>query len=106
MIRRLEEDLNRILPGLAEAEPAAQSAPPPPPPQEAAPPPPPTEPMRAEDAPDEVKMEGEGSPPAPSFTTDDPPRAPDTIEPTPLPTPQAHGALMEFFKKIISKQDH
>jgi hypothetical protein len=87
VIRRLEEDLNRLCP-----DPAALAAPaePTPAPLSSAPPPPPAPLPSADDA---------------GFTRDDPPPTPPYLEPPP-DTPKAHQALLGKLRKIFPGQNH
>lgn len=79
VIRRLEDTLSRLRPGQAAPPAGADAAPPPPAPVERAP---------------------------SSYTLDEPPPAPPILEPPMPDQPAAHGALVDFFKKFISKDSH
>jgi len=118
VIRRLEEDLNRLVPGLELTKPAPaaaprRAAPPPPPAPEpvyAAPPPLPSVPQAVDPIPNKVLSVPEFKTPVPapppgSFTNDDPPPPPPYIEPhfTAEP-PKAHEALMGFLRKVFPGQ--
>lgn len=131
VIRRLEEDLNRLCPSPEMSKPAAPApapaprraaAPPPPPPAPSrpeaptflgAPPPPPlpSAPQAVEPVVNKVLSVPEFKTPAPpplgSFTNDDPPPPPPYIEPhfTAEP-PKAHEALMGFLRKVFPGQSH
>lgn len=123
VIRRLEEDLHRLVPGtLAEMKkafaspPSAEPMSPPPPPF---PMPPAVESQPARVPPPELPAAASPEIPAlkPSelldarplpqaFTTDDPPPPPPPLEvPPPTGQPAAQGAIVEFFKKFTSKID-
>jgi hypothetical protein len=130
VIRRMEEDLNRLCPPSALMKPAV--APPPPAPRRAAPthppfppPPPPPAPVKAELAPPPPPQAVEAiiepivnsnlsvpefKTPVPppthaSFTVDDPPQAPPYLEPHhPTEPPKAHEALMGFLRKVFPGQ--
>lgn len=122
VIRRLEEDLNRLVPGLELSKAAApapqRAAPPPPPPAPSpepkfvAPPPLPAAPQAVEPVANKVLSVPEFKPSAPpppvgSFTNDDPPPAPPYIEPQFSPEPpKAHEALMGFLRKVFPGQSH
>lgn len=83
VIRRLEEDLNRLCPETPDA-PKPPAPPEPEPAQEAKP--------------------AEPDLPRASYTTDEPERQPPVIAP-PTGQPQAHSALLEFFKRFTDKTD-
>lgn len=126
VIRRLEEDLNRLCPPSAIMKPAAAPAPvrpapvraappppPPPPPAPEAPPPAPVLPVSAQVVePIVVKVLSVPEfkshitpPPAGSFTNDDPPPPPAYIEPQfPTEPPKAHEALLGFLRKVFPGQ--
>ncbi len=125
VIRRLEEDLNRLCPPPAIMKPASapppapvrpapvRAAPPPPPPAPEAPPPAPVLPASAqvvEPIVNKVLSVPEFKshitpPPAGSFTNDDPPPPPAYIEPHfPTEPPKAHEALMGFLRKVFPGQ--
>ncbi len=133
VIRRLEEDLNRLCPPPAILKPAApasvRAVPPPPPPEAVAPivsPPAPAvtalpaspqavEPIAAKvlSVPELKTAEPAGEAPAepaakgtPStYTNDDPPPPPPYIEPHfPAEPPKAHEALMGFLRKVFPGQ--
>ena len=110
VIRRLEEDLNRLCPdpaALSAALPAALPAAAP----VRAPEPRPAEPIHAF-PPEPVALTGPAIPPAPgpqapaAYTIDDPPPTPPYLEPTPGESPKAHEALLSFMKRIFPGQPH
>lgn len=116
VIRRLEEDLNRLCPSPEMLKPAAAPAPVQPTPVRAAPPPSPAPeaalpalPASRVVEPNVVKVFSVPEfktnitpPPAGSFTNDDPPPPPAYIEPQ-FPT-KAHEALMGFLRKVFPGQ--
>ena len=120
VIRRLEEDLNRLCPSpellraaIAEPTPAprpapVRAAPPPPPPPAAAAP----EPVRVEPVVRRVLSVPEFKTPVPppvtgTFTNDDPPPAPPYLEPQhPAEQPKAQEALMGFLRRVFPGQNH
>lgn len=135
VIRRLEEDLNRLCPdpamiaissGMAATPPPrpleTRPAAPPPPPEPAAPPPAPAASSSAEPA----ALTGPAIPPAPEplaplssapgaelppsptpYTVDEPPATPPYLEPPPPPeSPKAHEALLTFMKRLFPGQPH
>lgn len=116
VIRRLEEDLNRLCPSPEMLKAAA--APTPPPVVRAAPPPPPPpapaepSPLVVEPLPNRVLSVPEFKtpvppPPAGAFTNDDPPPAPPYLEPQhPIETPKAQEALLGFLRKVFPGQNH
>ncbi len=121
VIRRLEEDLNRLCPSpeLLKAAAAEPTPAPRPAPTRAAPPPPP--PAPAPSAPAALSVEPVANrvlsvpefktpvppPPAGAFTNDDPPPAPPYLEPQhPVETPKAQEALMGFLRKVFPGQNH
>jgi len=123
VIRRLEEDLNRLCPSPEMSKPAAPPAPaprrsaPPPPAPEApiylgSPPPLPSAPQAVDPVVNRVLSVPEfktpvPAPPSGAFTNDDPPPPPPYIEPhfTGEP-PKAHEALMGFLRKVFPGQSH
>ncbi len=120
VIRRLEEDLNRLCPSpellraaIAEPTPAprpapVRAAPPPPPPPAAAAP----EPEVVEPVVRRVLSVPEFKTPVPppvtgTFTNDDPPPAPPYLEPQhPAEQPKAQEALMGFLRRVFPGQNH
>ena len=109
VIRRLEEDLNRLCPDPSliarvavpasltatpfSAEPEALTGP-------AIPPAP--EPLTLEASAPEGAL-----PPSPTpYTIDDPPPPPAYIEPVPIESPKAQQALLKFMKRIFPGQPH
>ncbi|MCM2305475.1 MAG: hypothetical protein NDJ72_12275 [Elusimicrobia bacterium] len=128
VIRRLEEDLNRLCPS-PEMLKAAASEPTPAPrpaPVRAAPPPPPPPPAPSPSAPEPSAPAPQAvepvvnrllsvpefktpvpPPPVGTFTNDDPPPAPPYLEPVhPVETPKAQEALMGFLRKVFPGQNH
>jgi hypothetical protein len=112
VIRRLEEDLNRLCPSDEMLKPAAEPAPAPrPAPVRAAPPPPPA-PMTDEPPVTRVLSVPEFKTPVPppvtgTFTNDEPPQAPPYLEPQPpAETPKAQEALMGFLRRVFPGQSH
>lgn len=126
VIRRLEEDLNRLCPSpellraaISEPTPAPRPAP-----ARAAPPPPPPPPAPAASAPEapapqvvepvvrRVLSVPEFKTPVPpppigTFTNDDPPPAPPYLEPQhPAEQPKAQEALMGFLRRVFPGQNH
>lgn len=100
LIRRLEEDLNRLCPeGLpssipevsphAEAPVAAEVTPP--------------SPLAAETLPPAAASPSAEDGP---FTTDEPPPTPPYLEPSPNDRPSAHQALVGFFRRIFPGSTH
>ena len=105
VIRRLEEDLNRLCPSPELLRPAAAA---PAPVRAAAPPPP--EPVAPEPVINKILSVPEFKTPVPppalaSFTNDEPPQAPAYLEP-PLDPPKAQQALMSFLRKVFPGQTH
>lgn len=121
VIRRLEEDLNRLCPSpellraaISEPTPAPRPAP-----VRAAPPPPPPPPAPEAAAPEAVEpvvrrvlSVPEFKTPVPppitgTFTNDDPPPAPPYLEPQhPAEQPKAQEALMGFLRRVFPGQNH
>lgn len=124
VIRRLEEDLNRLCPSPELLKPAPAPAP-----VRAAPPPPalpptarpaatpfvPIEPVAPlappEPLPNKVLSVPEFKTPIPPpepgvFTNDDPPPPPPYLEPHPTDPPKAQQALMNFLRKVFPGQSH
>lgn len=98
VIRRLEEDLNRICPDTAapaQPEPAA------PPRAEAAPPVLMTAPENVAPSMPSTALEVPAAKLA--YTTDEPPRAPTFLEPPMPENPAAQNALVDFFKRFMTK---
>ena len=103
LIRRLEEDLNRLCPEAVQASSAATSV------VSTAPPPPvkivsvPAESVPETPAPPaETKSAGEST----VFTTDEPPPTPPYLEPSAGDRPNAQQALVNFFKKVFPGRPH
>jgi len=113
VIRRLEEDLDRLCPPGAAALPRASAAVPPPatrvdlppaePPALAGPAiPPAPEPLLPSDAAGSKTL-----PPSPTpYTLDEPPTTPPYLEPPHAEVPKAQQALVSFIKKIFPGQPH
>ena len=101
VIRRLEEDLNRLCPSAemlkvptvaaADAPPRTRTTPPPP------------EPTQVLSVP---TLETPIPAPSGSFTNDDPPPPPPYLEPHHGETPKAQQALASFLKKVFPGQSH
>lgn len=121
VIRRLEEDLNRLCPSPEMLKAAAAPTPAPyvraaPPPAPPPPPPPPAPsepaPLAAEPVPNRVLSVPEFKTPVPppptgAFTNDDPPPAPPYLEPQhPAETPKAQEALLGFLRRVFPGQNH
>ncbi len=120
VIRRLEEDLNRLCPSpdlLKPAVPAPVRAAPPPSPtaRPAVTPFVPVEPVapiaaraaEPEPQPNKVLSVPEFKTPAPgAFTNDEPPPTPPYLEPHPTDPPKAQQALMNFLRKVFPGQSH
>ena len=118
VIRRLEEDLNRLCPSAEMVKAAAEPPPPPivraapPPPVVQAAPPPPPAPPAAEPQANRVLSVPELKTPVPpppvgAFTNDEPPPAPPYLEPQhPPETPKAQEALLGFLRKVFPGQNH
>jgi predicted XRE-type DNA-binding protein len=113
VIRRLEEDLNRLCPSpeMLKQSPAAS----PPAPLRADPPPPPlpSSPQLVEPIANKVLSVPEFKTPVPppsvaSFTNDDPPPPPPYLEPhaPAAEMPKAQEALMGFLRKVFPGQSH
>jgi hypothetical protein len=122
VIRRLEEDLNRLCPSPELLKPAAPA----PSPVRAAPPPPPVLPPTArpavtpfvpvepvapiapaEPVANKILSVPEFKTPAPgAFTNDEPPPTPPYLEPHPTDPPKAQQALMNFLRKVFPGQSH
>lgn len=115
VIRRLEEDLNRLCPSPELLKPAAAQPAPPArkePPAVATPPAPVSAIQPVEPVANKVLSVPEFKTPVPpptlgSFTNDDPPPAPPYLEP-PLHTepPKAQEALLGFLKRVFPGQSH
>ncbi len=122
LIRRMEEDLNRLCPSPELMKAAAQiqtpapapaprraAPPPPPPPAPSAPPPPPASEV-IEPIVNKLLSVPEFKTPVPppalaSFTNDEPPQAPPYLEPHhPTEPPKAHEALLGFLRKVFPGQ--
>lgn len=106
VIRRLEEDLNRLCPSPELRKSAAEavelpSIPEAPPPAAKAAPQP-----AAKAAADPAPTASREAPGATHFTDDDPPPPPDYLEPRISEGPKAHEALLGFFKKVFPGQPH
>jgi hypothetical protein len=107
VIRRLEEDLNRLCPSPELLRPAASE--PAPAPVRTAPPPPPSSEV-IEPIVNKVLSVPEFKTPVPppplaSFTSDEPPAAPPYLEPQhPAETPKAQLALLSFLRKVFPGQ--
>jgi len=108
VIRRLEEDLNRLCPSPEMLKPSkpepARSAP-------KAPPPPPSmpiiEPIVAKDSPTPPLESVKPPPSEGSYTNDDPPQPPPYLKPHhPTEPPKAQEALMGFLKRVFPGQSH
>lgn len=124
VIRRMEEDLNRLVPsadllksGHAARDPLGPVAPPrapaPPPPPAPAPEPVSFEPLApVEPVANKILSVPEFKTPVPppvtgSFTNDDPPPPPPYLEPHhPTEPPKAQQALMSFLRKVFPGQTH
>lgn len=117
VIRRLEEDLNKLCPSPELLKPASapapvrQAAPPPPAPAAEKPLPEiaplkPIEPVRVLSVPPAPEIKTPVPPPS-TFTNDEPPQAPPYLEPNqPAETPKAQQALMSFLRKVFPGQTH
>jgi len=120
LLRRMEEDLNRLCPSPESLKAAAhilppapapvrRAAPPPPPPSPSAPPPPPASEV-IEPVVNKTLSVPEFTTPVPaptvaSFTSDEPPLAPPYLEPHhPTEPPKAHEALLGFLRKVFPGQ--
>ena len=102
LIRRLEEDLNRLCPEAVQGTAAAGvvSSPSLPPIKIASVPP---ENLTEEPTPPtEMKSAGEST----VFTTDEPPPTPPYLEPSSGDRPNAQQALVNFFKKVFPSRPH
>ncbi len=114
VIRRLEEDLNRLCPSPELLKAAAQPAP-----ERSAPPPP--EPMQGMSIPEPLQVLSvpelktpvpEAKTPLPdlssAFTNDDPPPPPPYLEPNHMSAeePKAQQALMGFLRKVFPGPSH
>jgi len=128
VIRRLEEDLNRLCPDpamIAISAASAAATPPPRPlePRPAAPRPAPAAALLPSAADEPAALTGPAIPPAheplssapgaelpPSptpYTIDEPPATPPYLEPAPPPeSPKAHEALLSFMKRLFPGQPH
>lgn len=95
LIRRLEEDLNRLCPGIAPS--AGQAAL-----DTAQSPDPAAAPARAPTP----ELLGINPPPDEGFTTDDPPPPPPYLEPAPAERPKAHEALVHLLRKVFPGPTH
>jgi hypothetical protein len=111
VIRRLEEDLNRLCPS-PELQRPASAVPPVAPVRQAPPPPPPSAPEIVEPIVNRVLSVPEFKTPMPApitatFTNDDPPLAPAYLEPQhTIETPKAQQALMSFLRKVFPGQSN
>jgi len=97
LIRRMEEDLNRLCPGGLPAASAPAAAKPEP----VLPAGPSVQPL--------VELEASPAPadlPSASFTTDEPPPTPPYLEPASEDRPKAHQALVNLIRKAFPGQPH
>jgi hypothetical protein len=129
VIRRLEEDLNRLCPDpaliAAAASMAAASAAAAPRPAGRPPEPRPAAPAPVDLSAEPVALTGPAIPPAPEplaaeasgpegtlppsptpYTLDEPPATPPYLEPSPAESPKAQQALLNFMKRIFPGQPH
>lgn len=93
LIRRMEEDLNRLCPGVVPGAGASKPAR-----QESEPAVTPVVELEASAPHEEL--------PASPFTTDEPPPTPPYLEPAPGDRPKAHQALISLIKKAFPGQPH